>query len=126
MREGCFMVSPVTCPFGYHTPQLAATITLSASGLTLSPGLGMLHLATPAYERCLAIEDEPVSEPANAADKWIPLDPDGDIAMREEEDDDDDAGESSKRDAACALQSIYLSNGDTVNAKRVTERWLLF
>lgn len=88
----------------------------------------MLHLAIPSYERCLAIEDETVHEPTVNADKWIPLDSDGDLAMREDEDDDDDddAGQGSKRDAAYALRSIYLMNGHLVNARRVTEQYLGF
>lgn len=83
--------------------------------------LGLLHLAVPAYERCLAVEELPKGTEGGG---------DGDVDMggadtpigngeKQEEAD-------FKREAAYALQIIFAQGGDVVKARMVTEEWLVY
>jgi len=76
--------------------------------------LGLLHLAVPAYERVLEVEDEvPVQE-----EDWDMCDAGDDGRLVEEQ--------GFAREAAYALQGIFVMGGDVVKARRITERWLVF
>jgi general transcription factor 3C polypeptide 3 (transcription factor C subunit 4) len=62
--------------------------------------LGLTHLATPYYQRCLEISDE-------WSNKGTPIE--GDL----------------KWEAAYMLQMIYVTSGNAVAAKEVTDKWLV-
>ena len=117
--------------------------------------LGLLHLAVPAYERCLAIPDDSCQTKA--------ADDDGDVEMRDldiatqvptstdeqgwilvehrtmqagdgrDDFEIDELGEihhqreeNFKREAALALQNILALGGDMKRAREVGKRWLVF
>ncbi|KAI9728404.1 MAG: transcription factor TFIIIC subunit tfc4 [Chrysothrix sp. TS-e1954] len=85
--------------------------------------LGLPQLASPAYERCLAIGDQGFDEHDGDAD--------GDWGMVDEQEKQDDGCELGVRthfqmEAALALQNLLASGGDMVAARRVTEKYLVF
>lgn len=97
--------------------------------------LGLLHLALAAYERCLDVE-EPTSGNPNMFDENA-MDVDGstngvypnEVHAQGHKDvlEDINMGEADfKREAAFALQHIHALTGDTLGARRITQKWLVF
>ncbi|KAJ8608958.1 hypothetical protein MRB53_039397 [Persea americana] len=70
--------------------------------------IGLLHLATPAYERCLALPDATASLYDVELTQDVPQ----------------EAG--FKREAAYALSQIYAIGGDMMKARELTRKWLVF
>lgn len=100
--------------------------------------LGLMHLAIPPYERCLAMDDVGVDGPTRNDDASA----DGeDVHMSDVLDDSTHEGVDTpyvnknrsglaepnfKREAAFALQTIYAVGGDLKKARQITEKWLVF
>ena len=86
-------------------------------------GLGLLHLAVPAYERCLAVAEE--EERGRGGGQ---KDGDGDMEMAGVQPEDEDLWDEPgyTREAAYALQQMYGIGGSMQAARAVTEKWLVF
>ena len=91
--------------------------------------LGLLHLAVPAYERCLAVplvlHDANVNANINEHTE-AEADVDGDIEMRMNEKEQEEQEPDFKREAAFALQNILAVGGDMQKARDIAEKWLVF
>lgn len=99
--------------------------------------LGLMHLAVPAYERCLAVEVRQRSPAATRCSTTTDCEEEGNAsgigkprADDDDNDDDDDDDEclepDFKREAAYALQNIFAVGGDVKAARAIGEKWLVF
>ncbi|KAL9090933.1 MAG: hypothetical protein Q9159_001676 [Coniocarpon cinnabarinum] len=93
---------------------------------------GLMHLAVPCYERVFALAEE---QEAKFANSTPPTGSDGDVEMTGADENSNDAEENEgvlrdepdfTMEAALAMQSICVQSGDVEEARRLTERWLVF
>ena len=98
--------------------------------------LGLMHLAVPAYERCLAVEVRPRSPAVTHKSTTDDYEGQGNAPglarpRPNDNDDFDDVNDEClepdfKREAAYALQNIYAVGGDLKVARAIGEKWLVF
>lgn len=92
--------------------------------------LGLLHLAVPAYERCLAVEGTPPVANGSEDNDVTMIETDGPQRRDDDNDGSDDDPDADaddyKREAAFALQQIYALGGDSAKAREITQKWLVF